>query len=80
MEKILEYIVKNLVKNSEDVKVEKTENETEILLNVFVNDDDKGRVIGKEGKIINSLRIIMKSITGKTNSCKSNKKIVIKIN
>lgn len=80
MEKILEYIVKNLVKNSEDVKVEKTENETEILLNVFVNDDDKGRVIGKEGKIINSLRIIMKSITGKTNSCKFNKKIVIKIN
>ena len=62
MEKLVSYIVKSLVANKEDVKVEANkENENTIILKVYVNEKDLGKVIGKNGKIANSLRNIVKS-------------------
>lgn len=62
MEELVSYIVKSLVANKEDVKVEANkENENTIILKVYVNEKDLGKVIGKNGKIANSLRNIVKS-------------------
>ncbi len=62
MEELVTYIVKSLVINKEDVKVESVnENENTVILKVTVNSQDLGKVIGKNGKIANSIRAIVKS-------------------
>jgi len=62
MEELVTYIVKALVVNKEDVKVESAqENEHTVILKVSVNEKDLGKVIGKNGKIVNALRSIVKS-------------------
>ena len=62
MEELVTYIVKALVVNKDDVKVESVkENENTVILNVSVNEKDLGKVIGKNGKIANSLSAIVKS-------------------
>ncbi len=62
MEELVTYIVKSLVNNKDDVKVESVaENENTVIIKVTVNPDDLGKVIGKNGKIANSIRAIVKS-------------------
>ena len=60
MKKTLEYIVKSIVEKPDDVNV--TENDengvTEFV--VTVDKDDMGKVIGKGGKVIRSIRNVMK--------------------
>jgi len=53
---LLEYIVKNLVENKDVVTVEETKNEQKLVLKLHVAKEDMGRVIGKEGRIIKSIR------------------------
>lgn len=75
MEDIVKYLVLTLVNNKEDVKIE-TEDESEkvVLIKVTVNPEDVGRVIGKNGKVANAIRTIIKSA-----SAKSNKRFIVKI-
>ncbi|MEI6690643.1 MAG: KH domain-containing protein [bacterium] len=62
MKDILEFIIKNITTNPNDVIV--TEEEVEGITNftIAVNPEDVGRIIGKEGKIIKSIRAIMRVI------------------
>ena len=62
MKELVEYIVKSLVENPDKVKVS-TEEESEkvTILNIEVDSNDLGKVIGKGGKIANSIRTIVKS-------------------
>jgi hypothetical protein len=67
VEQIVEYIVNKLVENKEAVKVEMLQqNETDYTINVYVDDNDMGRVIGKGGKIANAIRAIVKSASANT--------------
>lgn len=56
---LLEYIVKNLVTSPEQVEIIETQNDSRIILKVKVAKADMGRVIGKEGRIIRSIREII---------------------
>ncbi len=56
---LLEYIVKNLVNNPDDVQIEEVQQETRLVLKLRVAKEDMGRVIGKEGRIIRSIREII---------------------
>lgn len=73
MEKLVEYIVKSLVIDSDSVQVSTTEDENEKVIHVMVNPDDMGRIIGKGGKIASSIRTIVKSL-----SAKEDKKVFVK--
>ena len=55
---LTEYIVKSLVVNKDDVSVKEfpTDEENTILIQVMINEEDMGRVIGKSGKTANSIR------------------------
>lgn len=55
---LTEYIVKSLVINKDDVSVKEfpTDDENTILIQVMINEEDMGRVIGKSGKTANSIR------------------------
>lgn len=61
--KMTEYLVKSLVTKKEDVVVKEfpSENEKEIIIEVLVNEEDMGKVIGRNGKIANSIRTLVQA-------------------
>ena len=63
MKEILETIVKNLVDNQEAVEIEEIEDEKNISFKVKAAEEDMWKIIGKQGKIAQSIRTIMKSVT-----------------
>ena len=73
MQKLLELLVKTLVSNEDGVSVTVEENEKEITFFVKLDEADIGKVIGKNGKMANSIRTIIKSI-----GAKQHKKIFVK--
>ena len=74
MEKLVEYIVKSLVDHPEEVEVSSHKDKDAVIIDVKTNEDDIGKVIGKNGRIISSIRTIVKNM-----SIKSNKKFIVKI-
>jgi hypothetical protein len=61
MQELVEYIVKALVDNPEQVVVKQVEGETVIIFEVTVAQDDLGKIIGRQGRIANALRSIVKA-------------------
>lgn len=74
-QQFVEYIVKSLVGNPDDVVVERTIDEKGVLLTLTVNPDDLGRVIGKRGVTAQSLRTLLRAL-GTKNDARYNLKIV----
>ena len=69
MKDLLEYIVKALVENPDEVEItEEEEEEGKIDLKLKVADEDKGRIIGKKGRIAESLRAILRVKAVKTDT------------
>lgn len=58
---LLEYIVKNLVQNPDQISIEESENESKKILKLKVAKEDMGRIIGKDGRIIRAIREIILS-------------------
>ena len=56
---LLEYIVKNLVEQKDLVSVEEINTDEKLVLKLHVAKEDMGRIIGKEGRIIKSIREII---------------------
>ena len=67
MKEILEIMIKNLVEDKESVLINEVAQDSEIKFEVRVNEKDMGRVIGKKGKIAQSIRTVMKAIATKEN-------------
>ncbi len=63
MTDLLTYIVKSIVENEDAVKVEEIEEENAFVYKISVAPEDTGRVIGKQGKIAQSIRSIAKAAT-----------------
>lgn len=61
MQEFLTYLITNIVKNPDDVKVEEILEGTTYNYQISVNAEDMGLVIGKEGRIIRSVRALAKS-------------------
>lgn len=74
-QQFVEYIVKSLVGNPDDVQVDRTIDEKGVLLTLTVNPDDLGRVIGKRGATAQSLRTLLRAL-GTKNDARYNLKIV----
>jgi len=70
----VEFIVKSIVGNPDDVKVERTVDEMGVLLTLHVNQTDMGYVIGKQGNTARSIRTLLK-IVGAKNNARVNLKI-----
>lgn len=74
-QQFVEYIVKSLVGNPDDVVVERIIDEKGVLLTLTVNPEDLGRVIGKRGVTAQSLRTLLRAL-GTKNDARYNLKIV----
>jgi predicted RNA-binding protein YlqC (UPF0109 family) len=62
---LVEYIIKSIVDNPDQVTVSETENPTSIVVEVKVADDDVGRVIGRGGVVVNSIRNLLQVLASK---------------
>ncbi len=60
MKELVEYIAKSIVNSPDDVVVTDEESEEGIILKLQVADDDKGRVIGKQGRIAAAMRTLIR--------------------
>lgn len=70
----IEYAVKMLVDNPDDVKVERKIDEMGVLITLDVNPKDMGMVIGREGMTAKALRTLLRVI-GARNNARVNLKI-----
>jgi len=73
-QEFLEYIVKAIVENKDDVHIDRKIDEMGVLLTLKVNQEDIPRVIGKEGKTAKALKHLLQ-IVGYTNKTRANLKI-----
>ena len=74
MKDLVELIVKELVTDKEAVEIVENREGSEVNILIKVAEEDKGRVIGVRGNIINSIRTIARSA-----AIKENVKVNIKI-
>lgn len=74
-QQFIEYIVKALVGNPDGVRVERTIDEKGVLLELYVDQEDLGRVIGRNGATAKSIRILLRAL-GVKNDARYNLKIV----
>ena len=65
MKQTLEAIIRNIVENQDAVSIEESEEAGRITYKVKVSTEDMGRVIGKQGKVANSIRIVIKALATK---------------
>jgi len=61
MRELVEFLVRALVAEPDEVRVEEVEEDGTAVLEVRVADDDLGRVIGREGRVANAIRTVAKA-------------------
>ena len=71
---LVTFIVKSLVDVPDEVDVHETVGESVVILEIFVAKEDIGKVIGREGRIANAIRTIVKASAAKTS-----KKVTVEI-
>ena len=74
MKDLVLFLAKHLVNNPDAVEVKETQGDTASVLELRVAKEDLGRVIGKQGRIANSIRIILNAVAARTN-----RKVVLEI-
>ena len=62
MKELLTYIIQNLVDHPDEVTVTEREAGNETVFEVRVADGDMGKVIGRQGRIIKEVRMLMKAV------------------
>lgn len=74
-QQFVEYVVKSLVGNPDAVSIKRTVDEKGVLLELTVDAEDLGRVIGKRGATAQSIRTLLRAL-GTKNEARYNLKIV----
>ncbi|MCR4430150.1 MAG: KH domain-containing protein [Tepidanaerobacteraceae bacterium] len=74
MVELVEYIAKSLVDHPESVTVNQVEGEQSIILELKVDPEDMGKVIGKQGRIAKAIRTVVKAA-----AAKDGKRVVVEI-
>ncbi len=60
MKELIEYIARSIVDAPDDVVVTEESDDQGLMLKLQVADDDKGRVIGKQGRIAAAMRTLLR--------------------
>lgn len=60
MKELVEYMVKSLVENPDQVEVREIDGARSVIFEVRVAKEDMGRVIGKEGRVANAMRALLR--------------------
>ncbi len=60
MKELVEYIVKSIVAEPEKVSITEETRDTGLVIKLEVAPDDKGRVIGKQGRVAEAIRTLLR--------------------
>tara|TARA_Y100001970_G_scaffold248382_2_gene317914 strand:+ start:8225 stop:8455 length:231 start_codon:yes stop_codon:yes gene_type:complete len=61
MKELVEYIAKSLASNPDEVVVEQEEDdEGKVILKLTVAEEDKGKLIGREGRVAQAIRVLLR--------------------
>ena len=74
MKELLEYLAKSLVDSPDEVQVKLLEAEKTVVLELRVAADDMGKIIGKNGRIAQAIRTVIKAA-----AVKEGKRVVVEI-
>lgn len=74
IDEILEDFIRAIVSVPEEVEIERVETNTTVIYTIDVIREDRGKIIGKGGSIINSLKTIFRAL-----GCKHGKKVHLEI-
>lgn len=74
VKEFVEFVVRALVDSPDAVEINQVEGERTIVIEVKVASDDLGKIIGKQGRIANALRTIVKAA-----AMKDDKKVTLEI-
>ena len=74
MKELVEVIAKSLVDHPEDVRVEEKQQDRQVTLELHVDEDDMGKVIGRLGRIAKAMRTVVKAA-----ATRENKKVSVDI-
>ncbi len=66
MKELAAFVVKKLVEKPEAVSVEESQDGDVAVLDIVVDEADKGKVIGKQGKVIKAIRSLVAAAASKT--------------
>ena len=61
-EDLVQYIAENLVNDPEQVNINRKETNRSVVLELSVASDDMGRVIGRNGRVANSIRALLRAL------------------
>lgn len=73
-QEFLEYVVKALVDNPKEIKVNRKVDEMGVLMTLDVNPDDMGKIIGRQGNTAKAIRTLLR-VVGMKNNARVNLKI-----
>ena len=65
MKELLTYIAQNLVDNPDEVSVTERNTDSETVFEVRVAEGDMGKIIGRQGRIVKEIRILMRAVAQK---------------
>ena len=74
MKELVEYMAKSLVDNPDAVTVNEVDGEQSLILEVRVDPEDMGKVIGKQGRIAKAIRTVVKAA-----AVKEHKRVIVEI-
>ena len=74
MKDLAHFLVKNLAGRPDQVSVQESESNGTLSLKLVVAEEDKGKIIGKKGKVIKAIRALVSAA-----GCKTNKRTVVDI-
>lgn len=74
MKELVEYIAKSLVDHPEEVRVTQVEGEHSVIIELRVAREEVGKVIGKQGRIANAMRHLLRVA-----AAKEGKRVILEI-
>ena len=60
MKELIEYIARNLATKPDEVKVTEDIEDDRVVLRLEVADEDKGKVIGRQGRVAQAMRVVLR--------------------
>jgi predicted RNA-binding protein YlqC (UPF0109 family) len=60
MKELIEYIARSLASKPEDVRVTEEIEDGRVVLRLEVADEDKGKIIGKQGRVAQAMRVLLR--------------------
>ena len=60
MKELIEYIARSLASKPDDVKVTEETEDDRVVLRLEVADEDKGKIIGRQGRVAQAMRVLLR--------------------